>query len=356
MARTNEEPLEADLGSALTQRTARGTRTAERKSPSRRRRPTATPDGGSPAKAPAGVRYFASIHPGLKKPLKQELGKRLAGLQEAFGVPVWVLIQQHPHHDGPYADINRRLRAAFFKQRHELKNCGRVAFVIESPGGYARPAYQIATLFRRHCGGFLSIVPSYAKSGATLLALGGDDIYLGMDAELGPLDAQLRDPDREQITSALDEVSALERLHSVALDQFDQTMMLLSFRTEKKTETLLPMAMSFSAEMMKPLLDKIDTVHYTQQSRILKEAEDYAIRLLQAKYGQERAEQIARRLVNNYPEHGFVINREEAAAFLDLPDVPDEQMNAIAELEDYLDDSSELVIGQLKEVRSDGEN
>jgi ClpP class serine protease len=33
-------------------------------------------------------------------------------------------------------------------------------------------------LLKRHCGGFVAVVPRYAKSAATLLALGADEIIL----------------------------------------------------------------------------------------------------------------------------------------------------------------------------------
>lgn len=301
------------------------------------------PSGGDDS----STNYFASVYPGVNRALPRELGQRLSKLEAAMGIPIWMLIQQHPHHSPPFGDLSYSVFEGFYKQRADLKACGQVALVIESPGGYASAAYQIATLLRRHCEGFIAVVPSFAKSAATLLALGGEEIYMGFDAQLGPLDAQLMDPEREEVASALNEVSALERLHSVALDQFDQTMMLLTARTNKKVETLLPLSLNFTAQMMQPLLDKIDTVHYTQQSRRLKEAEDYAVRLLKPRYDSSRAEQIARRLVNEYPDHSFVIDRDEVAQFLDLPTIQDAQMEAISALEDFLMDSSVLAIGRL---------
>jgi hypothetical protein len=64
--------------------------------------------------------------------------------------------------------------------------------------------------------------------------------------------------------------------------------------------------------MLRPLFEKLDTVHYTQMSRLLKVGEAYAVRLLETKYGKQRAEDITRQLVNEYPEHGFYIDRHEA--------------------------------------------
>ncbi len=57
--------------------------------------------------------------------------------------------------------------------------------VIDSGGGYAQAAFQIANLFRRHAGGFTAVVPRYAKSAATLLTLGADEIH-SVQHEDGP--------------------------------------------------------------------------------------------------------------------------------------------------------------------------
>jgi hypothetical protein len=56
------------------------------------------------------------------------------------------------------------------------------ALVIATPGGSAKSAFQLAMLLKRHCGGFVAVVPRYAKSAATLLALGADEIILGSNS------------------------------------------------------------------------------------------------------------------------------------------------------------------------------
>jgi len=40
--------------------------------------------------------------------------------------------------------------------------------------------------------------------------------------------------------------------------------------------------------------------------------EEYARRLLRRRIGKDLADEIARKLVENYPEHGFIIDYEEA--------------------------------------------
>lgn len=299
--------------------------------------------------------YTASLFPGEHYTLPPEFGAAVERLEAALGRTVWLLVEADMVDD--WWQIDEPLREAFFRERDVMRTCGNgAALVVDSIGGEARSAYQIATLFRRHCGGFAAVVPRMAKSAATLLTLGAEDLYLGQDAELGPLDAQIWDPDREEFASALDEVQALERLNSDTLDLVDQAMFLLMNRTGKKMESVIPHTLHFAAEVMRPLFDKIDTVHYTQRSRVLKVAEDYATRLLRRKYGEGRAQNIARRLVNSYSEHEFVIDRDELTGLLVLAEADKETQGAIDELETLLTDNPLTAVGRIQrtEVNENG--
>jgi Serine dehydrogenase proteinase len=272
-------------------------------------------DGGAAAAAAPPAKppdYTASVHTGPGRALPADFVAAVQALEKTLKTQVWLLV----HNDeGKLGDLGDELVEAMLAAKGDMPMQEPIALLIDSPGGFAKCAYQIASLLKACCGGFTAVVPRCAKSAATLLALGADTILLGRHAELGPLDAQYHDPEREEWVSALDEVQALERLHAFSLEAFDRTMFLLTPRTRKKVETLLPLVLDYIAKMMLPLFEKIDAVHYTQVSRSLKVAEEYAIRLLQAKYQRKKAEEIARRLVSYYPEHGFVIDGAEAAAF-----------------------------------------
>ena len=135
---------------------------------------------------------------------------------------------------------------------------------------------------------------------------------MGDDAELGPLDAQVYDPEREEQLSALDETQAVESLENAAMEAADTLLFLMKQRTRKKVQTLMPDVLHFAAEITKPLFDKIDAVRYSQMSRALKVGEEYASRLLAPTCGARKATQIAQKLVSAYPEHAFVITREES--------------------------------------------
>lgn len=320
-------------------------------SPEQNGSPTATAVGDVVEAGASGplTPCFASVHPGEDQALAPEFAAACERLKKALGMPVWLLIQnaypEPPNQPGPLDNLGPAVRDAFFRCRQQLAVDGPVALVVDSPGGYARSAYEIARMLQRHCGNFTAIVPRYAKSAATLLVLGAP-IMLAPDAELGPLDAQVWDAEREEQTSALNEVQALERLHLQAVEEVDQMTPLLVGRTGKKVATLLPLVLDFVASMKRPLLDKLDTVHYTQQSRTLKEAEEYAVRLLRASGLYEAPRVVAARLVNQYPDHGFVIDPEEAGEFLHLVEPPKAAASAIEELANHLTTNEVVAIGR----------
>lgn len=149
-----------------------------------------------------------------------------------------------------------------------------------------------------------------------MIALAAKNLIVGRDAELGLLDVQIFDFDREDYGSALNTVQSLERLNAFAAAAIDQTMNLLARRTGKRTDVLLPFVLDYVATFLRPLLEKIDTADYTKKSRDLKLTEEYAVRLMRANYSFARARRIARQLVEKYPTHGFVIDQHEAANLL----------------------------------------
>jgi hypothetical protein len=253
--------------------------------------------------------YFAGLFPGKMKPLPEEFGILLRALQKELKLPIWMLLQGDESEE--YSELNKAIWSVFLSGEDKLPSKKPIALIIDSPGGSAKIAFQIGRLFQKRCGNFIAIVPRYAKSAATLLALGANEIYMGKHAELGPLDAQTYDPEREHITSALDTVHSLARLRAFALESIDEAMFLMVGRTGKKSQTILPHTLNFVAELMRPLFEQVDIIEYTQMSRVLKVAEEYARRLLLDWTSPDNASMIARHLVEHYPEHGFFIAPEE---------------------------------------------
>jgi hypothetical protein len=300
----------------------------------------------APEAPPAAKRYMATIYPGERHPLHAEFAKQVLAFQDTLDLPLCLLVQNS---DDEHGEISPAVVEAFLDQRHLMRPGQPIALLIHSPGGLSRCAFQLASILRRHCGGFHATIPRYAKSAATLLALGEDEIYLGEYGELGPLDVQIEDPHREARISGLDEVQSLERLNAHALQCFDQFMFLAAARTRKKIAALLPNVLSFVASMMRPLLEQVEVVQYTQISRQLKEAEEYTTRLLQPRYPHAKAQTIARALVERFPTHDFVVGLTEARALgLDPKELSAVQNNIVARMNPFLREVT--AIGPVREV------
>ncbi len=66
-----------------------------------------------------------------------------------------------------------------------------IDLILHTPGGLVLASDQIAYALKRHPGRVTVIVPHYAMSGGTLVALAADRIAMDRDAVLGPVDPQL---------------------------------------------------------------------------------------------------------------------------------------------------------------------
>src|SRR5271166_2957119 len=66
-----------------------------------------------------------------------------------------------------------------------------IDIVLHTPGGLVLAATQIARAINRRKGKVTALVPHYAMSGGTLIALAADEIIMSDHAVLGPVDPQL---------------------------------------------------------------------------------------------------------------------------------------------------------------------
>lgn len=285
-----------------------------------------------------GIKIGNEIEPALMS--------KLAELSTTLGAELLIISHGHGHGPAGIESLNEVVYQQVRRLTADIR--GRdVVLVLDSPGGQADAAYRIARLLQRSTSSFSVAVPGWAKSAATLLSLGAQRVYMGSCAEFGPLDVQLFTHEREEWSSALDEVQSLDRITEAAITQADQAMLFLLARTGKKMETLLPYALDFAAKLQAPMVDKIDTIHYTQQSRMLKVAEDYAIRLMTPREGADKAKDVANRLVNAYPEHGFVIDKQEARGMLPVDSDPDIEV-MLDDIGELLRASAHVLVGRVK--------
>lgn len=97
------------------------------------------------------------------------------------------------------ADLNKRVDAISINYSDLLPisdqlsnlNNEKIDFIIETPGGAGEVAEDIVRLLHNKYKEVGIIVPGWAKSAGTIIALSGDQILMGELSALGPIDAQL---------------------------------------------------------------------------------------------------------------------------------------------------------------------
>jgi len=221
--------------------------------------------------------FYALINPHLQmralrsarldviKRIERKYGWRLITLihrQESisfFGVPVY-----------RYIDIDDS--EAVIRAIRSTPPDKPIALVLHTPGGLVLAAAQIAMALKRHPGKKIVIVPHYAMSGGTLIALAADEIYMDPDAVLGPLDPQL------QTQMGILPAPSLIR---VAREKGD-----------KASDQLL--------------------VYADIAEKSLREIQDLIVKLLEGKVPVEKAWEIARELTEGKYTHDYPITAEKA--------------------------------------------
>jgi len=96
--------------------------------------------------------------------------------------------------------------------------------LLHTPGGLVLAAEQIAYALREHPGRVTILVPHYAMSGGTMLALAADEIRMDAAAVLGPVDPQLGD---------LPAASLLRLTERKPVDRIDDRILVMADVAEK---------------------------------------------------------------------------------------------------------------------------
>jgi len=158
--------------------------------------------------------------------------------------------------------------------------------ILLSKGGQPGSAYLIGKLCRESCNGkFVVVVPRYAKSAATLLATAANEIHMGSLSELGPIDPQI------------------------------DGMPTLGLKNSIEHITELVNKAPGSAEMFARYLSRsIAPIQIGYYERVAESAAQYAEKLLETHRESlgSSSKEIAKKLVYDYKDHGFVIDRAEA--------------------------------------------
>lgn len=192
--------------------------------------------------------------------------------------------------------------------------------LLSGPGGDPHAAFKLASILRARASHVRFWILNWAKSASTLVSLCGDEILMAVEGELGPLDPQMEHMNLEGMGA----LSALEAVQPV--DYFVRMSQKIAFDLGHKIRNevglsrrdSMELALRHSEQLLAPILEKFEPSAISQASRQLEVTRAYAGELLRKFHFRhhpprdQTVEQIAHNLVWWYPDHGFVISRDEA--------------------------------------------
>lgn len=199
-----------------------------------------------------------------------------------------------------------------------------VDVIVHSPGGDPHEAYKTIRALRENFEKVNIIVPLWAKSAATLISLGGTEIIMDEYGEFGPLDMQIGkmgDDGTFQRESALNDESSLKQLEALSLNNFGTIYQVLfkESRIGIHKADLTKQIFEYLARFYSPLLSQVDPYKLWDKRRKLDIAQQYAqkiLKLYQKDLSEEWRYEFVDYLVNQCPDHGFVIDLRSISHFL----------------------------------------
>lgn len=248
--------------------------------------PAGDPPDAAPKPKPYSEKLFDALQAKSEDDLKAVIVGRIHELIASHNVGAYNVVIFFDdersisdfHADRIYNDVSR------------VEPARDILLLVQSRGGRVEPAYLISRTCKKISPNkFVVAVPRRAKSAATLLSLGADELHLGMMSQLGPIDPQVGD------LPALGLANGLSKITALVCDY------------------------PKSSEMWaKYLSENLSLRHLGYFERISESAAQYAERLLRGKQLPDgtTGEQLANHFVNHYKDHSFLIDVDEALALL----------------------------------------
>ncbi|MEO0195007.1 MAG: ATP-dependent Clp protease proteolytic subunit [candidate division WOR-3 bacterium] len=147
-----------------------------------------------------------------------------------------------------------------------------IDLIIHTPGGLLLAATQIAKALKSHPAKTTVIIPHYAMSGGTLIALAADEIIMDPNAVLGPVDPQIQIPDMGVVPAP-----SIVRTVEEHPDKVGDKLLLFADVAKKA----------------------------------IKQVEDFVFELLRDKYGDDKSKELARVLSSGVWTHDYPITYEK---------------------------------------------
>jgi ATP-dependent protease ClpP protease subunit len=200
---------------------------------------------------------------------------------------------------GAGAEVDRDDTVGFAELLHKVPHGTSIDLLLHTPGGDVDAAEKLITMVQATVGdaALRVIVPDYAKSAGTLIALGGNRIVMSDTSELGTIDPQV----------ARSDGCGTDIVHSVLgyIDAFNETEAAVQAHPDDPAKRIM--------------FDKFDPVVLRQYKAIMRRARVFAENQLKPR-GLNYSKIVSDLMdINRFPSHGQMINWETASEIIGLP-------------------------------------
>lgn len=164
---------------------------------------------------------------------------------------------------------------------------------LHSPGGFLDSAYKIIRICKEYSKEFNVIIPLAAKSAATVITLGANEIVMTVFAELGPIDPIIQHPYKPNV-----------RVPARSIKDF------FTFLESAETDKIF-VDPQFKSQMSS-LLDPYLIGSYQTALNSSKQIAEILLKENALKDSHEKVPEAVKKLTEYYYSHSYVIDRNEA--------------------------------------------
>lgn len=194
-----------------------------------------------------------------------------------------------------YTPLDDSILVPLYKQLKAIGHTQKIDLLLNSYGGAVDTPYKLVMLIREFCEEFGVIVPLAAKSAASMVVLGADEVVMGPISELGPIDPLVKHPIYKDLWVPVQAIRhCLEYLQRMIASSPDPEL---------------------ATFIINPVLNKLDPWLIGDYEKSLKASHQYAEALLSRYMLKESSAQVSavtHALTEGYFSHGYPIGRREA--------------------------------------------
>ncbi|UWG99079.1 peptidase [Dehalobacter sp. DCM] len=194
-----------------------------------------------------------------------------------------------------YTPLDDSILVPLYQELNKVGKTQKIDLFLHSYGGAVDTPYKVVMLIREFCEKFSVIVPFSAKSAASMIVLGADEVVMGPISELGPIDPLVKHPSYKDFWIP---VQALRCCFEYIEEIIDNTV------NPEVSEIIVT-----------SMLNKLDPWLIGDYEKALKASRQYAESLLSKymlKNDPEKVKTVTKNLTNGYFSHGYPIGRAEA--------------------------------------------